>query len=70
MALVPRPKFVSPLMIPVVAVNIPEIPIPIGPSNTAINLERIIDIIILITGKIINKQFILSWENQKVLMTQ
>jgi hypothetical protein len=49
MALVPSPKFVSPLIIPVVAVSMPDIPIPIGPSNTAINLDRTIEIIILTT---------------------
>jgi hypothetical protein len=48
-ALVPRPKLVNPLTKPVVEVNSPAIPIPAGPSKTAINLVLIMDITILKT---------------------
>ncbi len=48
-ALVPNPKLVKPAIIPVVAVSMPEIPIPTGPKRTAMNLERTIEITILIS---------------------
>jgi hypothetical protein len=48
-ALVPKPKLVRLLINPVVVVSSPDIPIPVGPSRTATNFERIIAIIMLKT---------------------
>jgi hypothetical protein len=43
------PKLVRLPIIPVVELSKPKTPIPVGPSHTAINFERIIEIIILKT---------------------
>ena len=48
-ALVPKPKFVIFPISPIVDNNNPAMPIPDGPSSTAINFERIIEMMILKT---------------------